>query len=145
MVIGGDVWWQEGRPEEGGRITVVHRGPGGAADDAAACAVECPHPGARVRRALLPAGPPGRRPPASGSGRVPRGHAIVFANYADQRLYLAGPEVADGEAGRPRPLTPDPAGRARRAPGPTEPSALRYADFVLSPDGSGDLVRPRAA
>src|ERR1700689_1969678 len=28
-VIGGDTWWQEGRPEEGGRVTIVHRGPGG--------------------------------------------------------------------------------------------------------------------
>ena len=28
-VIGGEVWWQEGRPEEGGRVTVVHRAAGG--------------------------------------------------------------------------------------------------------------------
>ena len=24
LVIGADVWWQEGRPDEGGRVTVVH-------------------------------------------------------------------------------------------------------------------------
>jgi hypothetical protein len=24
MVTGTDVWWQEGRPDEGGRVTVVH-------------------------------------------------------------------------------------------------------------------------
>src|ERR1700680_5116174 len=29
IVIGDDVWWQEGRPDEGGRVTVVHCGPDG--------------------------------------------------------------------------------------------------------------------
>src|ERR1700733_2988194 len=24
IVIGDDVWWQEGRPDEGGRVTVIH-------------------------------------------------------------------------------------------------------------------------
>jgi len=28
-VIGQDMWWQEGRPEEGGRMTIVHCGAGG--------------------------------------------------------------------------------------------------------------------
>jgi hypothetical protein len=28
-VIGADLWWQEGLPSEGGRITVMHRGPDG--------------------------------------------------------------------------------------------------------------------
>jgi dipeptidyl aminopeptidase/acylaminoacyl peptidase len=69
--------------------------------------------------------------PGSGSGRVPRGYAIVFANYADQRLYVAGPEVADGKQA-PRPLTPDPDPAGSGTGGA---SALRYADFVLSPDG----------
>jgi len=33
MVIGGEVWWQEARPEEGGRVTVVHRSAGGKLTD----------------------------------------------------------------------------------------------------------------
>jgi len=159
-VIGASTWWQEERPEEGGRCTIVHCGPDG------------------TRTALLPApwSPRTRvheygglsylpvRPPAPGSetgtaaGAGAAGAAetsdnaslpIVFANFADQRLYLAGPGVADGNA-EPMPLTPDPtqAGSAAEprsdAPdtggiqtgseSPLEPCALRYADFVLSHD-----------
>src|SRR5260221_9246476 len=33
MVIGGEVWWQESRPEEGGRGTGVHRSAGGEPTD----------------------------------------------------------------------------------------------------------------
>ena len=135
MVIGGDVWWQEGRPEEGGRVTVVHRGPGGRRT------MLLPAPwNARTRvheyggRSFVPV-PRAAAQAASGSGRVPRGHAIVFANYADQRLYVAGPEVADGKQA-PRPLTPDPAGPGPAGSGTDGASALRYADFVLSPDGT---------
>src|SRR5260370_41318119 len=31
IVIGDNVWWQETRPDEGGRVTVVHFGPVGKA------------------------------------------------------------------------------------------------------------------
>ncbi len=70
---------------------------------------------------------------------------IVFANLDDQRLYLAGSAVAAGQ-GEPVPLTPDPRaagsaaqpegadGRGARSGGKLEPRALRYADFVISPD-----------
>jgi dipeptidyl aminopeptidase/acylaminoacyl peptidase len=80
-------------------------------------------------------GLPGQTP-----GKSQRGYALVFANFADQRLYLAGPGVADGTEA-PTPITPDPA--AVSAPAATSPTGsrtlpaagLRYADFVLSPDG----------
>ena len=49
-----------------------------------------------------------------------RDGVVVFANDADQRLYRLEPGRA------PRPLTPEPA----------EPSGLRYAAPLLSPDGS---------
>src|SRR5260370_1064072 len=73
---------------------------------------------------------------------------IVFANLDDQRLYLAGAAVAAGQ-GEPVPLTPDPTTpgsatlpngaaasgkRVSGSAGSLEPRALRYADFVLSPD-----------
>jgi len=126
-VIGGEVWWQEGRPEEGGRITVVHREAGGRLADA------LPAPwSARTRvheyggRSFLPVPRACSRPP-SDDGRVPRGHAIVFANYADQRLYVAGADPGGGSQG-PRPITPDP------GPADQDPAGLRYADLVLSPD-----------
>jgi dipeptidyl aminopeptidase/acylaminoacyl peptidase len=133
-VIGGEVWWQETRPDEGGRVTVVHRSAGGKVTDL------LPAPwNARTRvheyggLSYLPVPRASVRPATAGS-RAPRGHAIVFANYADQRLYVAGPDVADGSQA-PRPITPDPvtadAGSGVIGLGP---AALRYADFVLSPD-----------
>jgi dipeptidyl aminopeptidase/acylaminoacyl peptidase len=98
MVIGSTVWWQETRPSEGGRTVVVCAGPDGAARDL------LPMPwNARTRvheyggRSYLP---------------VPDG--LLFANFADQRLYL----VTDGAIA---PLT--------AAVGD------RFADFVLAPAG----------
>ncbi len=117
-VIGKDVWWQERRPAEGGRVTVVHRG----ADGQQRSLLDAPW-SARTRvheyggLSYLPV------PRASGS-------AIVFANYADQRLYLL-----DNSPGEPQALTPAP-----EAPGVPEGNTgqppLRYADFTLSPDRS---------
>ncbi|HTZ93631.1 MAG TPA: prolyl oligopeptidase family serine peptidase [Streptosporangiaceae bacterium] len=126
-VLGSDVWWQQGLPEEGGRTTVMHS-RGGDPD------MILPAPwNARTRvheyggRSYLPI-------PAAASGQGAKassdGFRILFANYADQRLYLTGP---DGN--EPEPLTPDPA----EVPAGTEGSSLggtglRYADFALSPD-----------
>ncbi len=134
MVISGDVWWQEGRPEEGGRVTVVHRGPGGRQTTL------LPAPwSARTRvheyggLSFLPVpSTAGRAAPESGD-RAPRRPAIAFANDADQRLYLAGPEVAGGKQA-PRPLTPDPVGGGSAPAAGAGAAALRYADFVLAPD-----------
>ena len=133
IAIGGDTWWQEGRPGEGGRVTVVHRGPGGRQTEL------LPAPwNARSRvheyggLSYLPVPPPQARN-GGGRRRAPRGHEIVFANYADQRLYLAGPDVAEGRA-VPAPLTPDPAAVTGGADSEAGPAALRYADFALSPD-----------
>jgi dipeptidyl aminopeptidase/acylaminoacyl peptidase len=131
-VIGGDVWWQESRPAEGGRLTVVHRGPGGKQT------VLLPAPwNARTRvheyggLSYLPV-PAGAA--AAARKRAARGHEIVFANYADQRLYRAGPEAAEGKAD-PTPLTPDPTTVQQDHEG-LGPTGLRYADFALSPDSS---------
>ena len=116
IVIGTDVWWQEGRPDEGGRVTVVH------CDAAGHQRALLPAPwNARSRvheyggRSYLPV--PGR--PQDGSTAA-AGQAIVFANYADQRLYLA-------EASSPVPLTPPATDDGL--------GELRFADFILSADG----------
>ena len=97
------VWWQESRPAEGGRLAVVCQGPDGISRDV------LPMPwNARTRvheyggRSYLP---------------VPGG--LVFANFADQRLYRCA------TTGSPEPLTP--------APGPDVTE--RFADFVLAPGG----------
>jgi dipeptidyl aminopeptidase/acylaminoacyl peptidase len=124
-VIGGDVWWQEGRPEEAGRVTVVHRAAGGKLADL------LPAPwNARTRvheyggLAYLPV-PRAPRQSAAAGAQPPPGHAIVFANYTDQRLYLAEPDVADGKQD-PRPITPDPVEVG------LDHAGLRYADFALA-------------
>jgi dipeptidyl aminopeptidase/acylaminoacyl peptidase len=128
IVIGGDVWWQEGRPEEAGRVTVVHRAAGGKLADLLSAPWNAR---SRVHEygglSYLPVPRTSVRPALAG-GRAPRGHAIVFANYADQRLYVAEPDVADGKQ-EPRPITPDPVAADLGQAG------LRYADFALAPDG----------
>jgi dipeptidyl aminopeptidase/acylaminoacyl peptidase len=126
IVTGSGTWWQERRPAEDGRTTVMRA----AADDEPCSLLPAPW-NARTRvheyggLSYLPI-------PADGP---PAGWPIAFANFADQRLYLAGAGVAAGSA-EPVPLTPDPAEAAHGAEAsPPQPSAtLRYADFVLSPD-----------
>lgn len=150
-VIGDTTWWQEDRPEEAGRTTVVRCGPDGT------LTTLLPAPWtARTRvheyggLSYLPVPSPIAAATLAGAGQgsdeaeIP----IVFANLDDQRLYLASADVAAGK-GEPLPLTPDPtapgsatlpdgaAGTKKRVSGSAgalEPRALRYADFVLSPD-----------
>lgn len=124
---GDEVWWQEGRPEEGGRTTVMAAGPSGAVRDLL--------PAQRLSGQPVPTGLPwnarNRVHEYGGQSYLPipsdgDGFGVVFANFADQRLYLiahvSGGAVT-GEAAKPVPLTPDGAG-------------FRFADMVLSPDRS---------
>jgi len=107
VITGADVWWQETRPSEGGRLAVVRQGPDG------------------VRHDLLPA-PWNARTRVheyGGQSYLPLPDGFLFANFTDQRLYRwrSGPS---GPA-EPEPLT--------AAPG--EQAADRFADFVLAPGG----------
>ncbi|HEY0938402.1 MAG TPA: prolyl oligopeptidase family serine peptidase [Trebonia sp.] len=112
-IAGDEVWWQERRPSEGGRTTIM------ASAGASAAARELlPAPwNARNRvheyggQSYLPV------PSLSPAG----GFDLVFANFADQRLYTAGGPVEAG--GEPSPLTPAEGG-------------FRFADLVLSPDSA---------
>jgi dipeptidyl aminopeptidase/acylaminoacyl peptidase len=122
-VVGDEVWWQEGRPDEGGRTTIMAASSGAAGDSRELL----PAPfNARTRvheyggRSYLPV-PPATAVPAAET--APGAVDFVFANFADQRLYRAR---AGGGPLTPEPLTPEPA----------VPAGLRYADMVLSPDGS---------
>ncbi|HEX4213756.1 MAG TPA: S9 family peptidase [Candidatus Dormibacteraeota bacterium] len=105
--VDGDVWWTEGRPEEQGRQAVVRQDAEGRVHD------------------VIP-------PPWNARSRVHEyggtswltvtfegATALVFANFADQRLYRVSP------GGTPVAITPE----------PDEPAALRYADPVLGPGG----------
>jgi dipeptidyl aminopeptidase/acylaminoacyl peptidase len=119
-VIGDSIWWQEDQPADRGRRTVVRRG----ADGTTTMLLPAPW-NARTRvheyggTAYLPV--PSQAAEAT-LGTAESEPPIVFANFSDQRLYLAGRAVAEG-TGEPVPLTPEPGA-----------DALRYADFVISPD-----------
>jgi len=85
-IAGGGVWWQEMRPAEGGRQTVVCQGPDG------------------VRRDLLPV-PWNARTRVheyGGQSYLPLNDGFVFANFSDQRLYRGRDGV------QPEPLTAAP-------------------------------------
>lgn len=108
QVVGDEVWWIEGRPEEGGRQTVVRRDAGGHCTDLV------PAPFNARSRVHEYGGLPYAAVP------TPTGPALVFVHFGDQRMYRVEP------GGTPQPLTPDPG----------TPSGLRYADLVPAPDGT---------
>ena len=109
-VAGDAVWWQESCPAEGGRVTIMAADAGGAGP-----------------RELLPAPWYARNRVHEYGGasflpvpsRPGTGFDLIFANFADQRLYRAGTAGADNA---PEPLTPAGTG-------------FRFADLALSPDG----------
>jgi dipeptidyl aminopeptidase/acylaminoacyl peptidase len=103
-VVDDRVYWNEGRPSDAGRQVVVSATAGQPPED------------------VIPAGFSARSQVHEYGGRcyaVSAG-AVVFSNWADQRLWLIrGP----GEA--PCPLTPE----------PDVPRGARFADPVVTPDG----------
>lgn len=103
----GAIWWAEGRPEEGGRVVLMRRPEGGEPEEATPDDFN-------VRTRVHEYG--------GGAWCLAGADLVVFANFADQRLY------------RQR-LGEDP---VAIAPEPGAPAALRYAD--LCPDPRGDLV-----
>jgi dipeptidyl aminopeptidase/acylaminoacyl peptidase len=135
LVIGASVWWQQLLPEEGGRTTIVHSSGG-------KLTTVLPAPwDARTRvheyggLSYLPI-PRSAVARLSGEQGPARGHFLLFANFADQRLYLAPPAAGPGGAtADPQPISPDPARvPATSGAGSLAPGSLRYADFTLSPD-----------
>ncbi len=82
---GDDLWWSEGRPEEGGRIQLVRRTPDGTSTD------------------VLPDGFAARTRVHEYGGGAWRVHdrVLYFSNWSDQRLHRLDP------GGAPVPLTPE--------------------------------------
>lgn len=110
--VGRELWWTEGRPDEGGRQAVVR-----SSVDGSVRADVLPAPwNARTRLHEYGGGAWIAVPDEAGVG-----HAIVFANFADQRLYRWSAGAAE-----PVGLTPE----------PEQHAALRYAELTLSSDGS---------
>ncbi|MEZ3180993.1 prolyl oligopeptidase family serine peptidase [Streptomyces pimonensis] len=104
--VGDEVWWTEPRPAEAGRRGLVRRHADGTEESV------LPAPW-NVRSRVIEYG--GRPWAGVVRGGVP---LVVFANFADQRLYRYEP------GGEPRPLTPvSPVGQG-----------LRWAEPVLLPE-----------
>ncbi len=82
---GDDLWWNEARPEEGGRVQLVRRDEHGTTTD------------------VLPDGFAARTRVHEYGGGAWRVHdgVVYFSNWADQRLHRLDP------GGEPRPLTPE--------------------------------------
>ena len=113
---GGDLCWTEPRPNEQGRVTLMRRR---ASPAAAPAGLEPPAEEMLaapwyVRSRVIEYGghPWAARPGEAGP--------VVFANWADQRLYRLDPDAA-GSA--PRPVTPVPAISA----------GMRFADLFIHP------------
>jgi dipeptidyl aminopeptidase/acylaminoacyl peptidase len=99
--VGHDFWWSELVPPEGGRYAVLRRTPDGTVTTV------LPAPwNARTRVHEY----------GGGAWAVTAAGGLVFANFADQRLYRL-----DRGAAEPLALTPE----------PSQPAALRYADLRL--------------
>ncbi len=125
-VVGQTVWWQEDQPAEGGRRTIMRRGADGAAK------MLLPSPWSARTRVHEYGGVSYLPVPAEvaistlAAAQISESEPpIVFANFGDQRLYLAGRRVAEGTE-QPVPLTPLPSSAGLED--------LRYADLVLSSD-----------
>jgi dienelactone hydrolase len=104
--VGDEVWWTAPRPAEGGRRTLVRR----AADGTEESLLPAPW---NVRSRVIEYG---GHPWTARAGAD--GPLVVFANFADQRLYRFEP------GGEPRPLTPaSPVG-----------GGLRWAEPLIRPD-----------
>ena len=97
------VWWQESRPEEGGRVAIVVQGAEG------------------IKRDLLPMPWNARTRVHEYGGRsyLPLPGGFVFANFGDQRLYRCGTAASTAGGGVRQPAVaagPEPVRGAGRRP-----------------------------
>ncbi|KUJ70866.1 acyl-peptide hydrolase [Streptomyces albus subsp. albus] len=108
-VVGDEVWWTAPRPAEGGRRTLMRRRADGGEESV------LPTPWNVRSRVMEYGGAPWAGVTVAGGGTL-----IVFAHFADQRLYAYRPD----SGAEPRPLTPlSPVG-----------GGLRWADLRLDPE-----------
>ncbi|HRW36835.1 MAG: S9 family peptidase [Acidimicrobiales bacterium] len=105
---GEDVWWSELRPAEGGRTQLVRRSVGGGRHDLFPAVDPAGEVRAwNARTAVLEYG---------GGAWAVRDGTVVFADWADQRLYRVDP--TDGTGVEPVAITPE----------PSVPRGLRYSE-----------------
>ncbi len=104
---GDDLFWLEGRPDEGGRSVVVRRSPSGTKGTVS----DVVPAGFNARTTVHEYG---------GGSYWVDGTTVYFSNFDDQRLYRVDPGAA------PRAITPE----------PLLPRGDRYADGVVTPGGA---------
>lgn len=112
VASGDDVWWQEQRPAEGGRIVVVRRDANGSVDDVVP-------EGFNARTQVHEYG---------GGAWCVHGRTLYFSNWADQRIYRVDPDPPNRrpkQEAEPVAITPE----------PEVERGLRYADGVVTADG----------
>ncbi len=106
---GGQVWWAESRPDEGGRVALLRMADGRSVE-------------------LLPGEWNVRNRVHEYGGRpwavldAPDTTHVVFTNWDDQRIYVFEPSGAEG----PKPITHEPVTR----------HGVRYGDLIPAPGGS---------
>ncbi len=118
---GDELWWLEGLPAEGGRLTILARDA--QTDGPTRQLLSAPY---SVRSRVNEYGGASWAAIAAGAG-----HRLVFVNFSDQRMYLI-----DAHGGTPVPLTPASAGNdgdpqlrfAEIVPGPTESHVLAICE-----------------
>lgn len=112
--VGGELWWTEPRPEEGGRRALMRL----AADGRGPAASVLPAPW-NVRNRVIEYG----GLPWAGNPRDRGGPLVVFTHFTDQRLYAVEPDAPGGA--EPKPLTPLSA---------VTEGGLRWCDPVIVPE-----------
>ena len=128
-VDGDDIYWIEGRPQEGGRNVLVRRrsaqpSPGGSG--AAGSVHDVIPSGFNVRSRVHEYG--------GGAYVVDRGN-VYFSNFSDQRIYYL---AAGDHAGQPVPLTPE--GRCFYADYAVDPRRSRLICVREDHSGAGEAV-----
>ena len=118
-VDGDDVYWLEGRPQEGGRNVLVRRRGDGVTADLVP-------DGFNVRSRVHEYG--------GGAYVVDRGN-VYFSNFTDQRIYQV---AADDHAGQPVPLTPE--GKYFYADYAVDPRRSRLICVREDHSGAGEAV-----
>jgi dipeptidyl aminopeptidase/acylaminoacyl peptidase len=126
---GDEMWWQESRPAESGRVTIIAAMAAAGADDPPRELLAAPW---YARTRVHEYGGKSYLPVPSPAGG---GFDLVFANFADQRLYrLRAASTGGASTGGPGTGGTGTGGSAPEALTPAD-AGFRFADMTLSPDG----------
>jgi len=126
-LVGDDIYWLEGRPQEQGRNVIVRAGPDGIAADITPA-------GFNVRT---------RAHEYGGGSWLVAGGTCIFSNFADQRLYRQRAGQSDPEPLTPAPLSPK--HNLRYSDGLIDQRRRRWIGVREDHTGEGEPVNPIVA